>query len=163
MCPPDPQPRETVEPARMKHTTDKAKIFFDTRRLVLVSIEPPLCAARRYQTWTPVKVEIDRPARKQEAFSRSSKRLLLYRQGALSISHSTLARNNPGFKRQSCLGRCPFKRRKVNERPDDKKIRGSLVWFDIGLLSQKDVSTTMIYTRALNRGGRGIKSPADLL
>jgi len=31
------------------------------------------------------------------------------------------------------------------------------------LLSHKDVSTTMIYTHVLNRGGRGVKSPADLL
>ena len=134
MCPPDPQPRETVEPARMKHTA-KAKIFFDTRRLVLVSIEPPLCAARRYQTWTPVKVEIDRPARKQEAFSRSSKRLLLYRQGALSISHSTLARNNPrtqastGVLERSCL----WKKWKVRERLDDESTSRSLLWFSLEL------------------------------
>jgi len=27
----------------------------------------------------------------------------------------------------------------------------------------KDVSTTMIYTHVLNRGGRGVSSPADRL
>jgi integron integrase len=31
------------------------------------------------------------------------------------------------------------------------------------LLGHRDVSTTMIYTRVFNRGGRGVQSPADLL
>ncbi len=30
-------------------------------------------------------------------------------------------------------------------------------------LGQKEVSTTMIYTHVLNRGGRGVRSPADRL
>ncbi|MGH6792940.1 MAG: tyrosine-type recombinase/integrase [Methyloceanibacter sp.] len=31
------------------------------------------------------------------------------------------------------------------------------------LLGHKNVSTTMVYTHVLNRGGRGVRSPADSL
>jgi site-specific recombinase XerD len=31
------------------------------------------------------------------------------------------------------------------------------------LLGHQDVNTTMTYTHVLNRGGRGVRSPGDLL
>ena len=31
------------------------------------------------------------------------------------------------------------------------------------LLGHKEVATTMIYTHVLNRGGKGVRSPADAL
>jgi hypothetical protein len=32
-----------------------------------------------------------------------------------------------------------------------------------GLLGHNDVSTTMVLTHVLNRGGKGVRSPADLV
>jgi hypothetical protein len=32
-----------------------------------------------------------------------------------------------------------------------------------GLLAHADVSTTVVYTHVLNRGGLGVRSPADVL
>jgi hypothetical protein len=40
---------------------------------------------------------------------------------------------------------------------------GRVVWRQKRMLAHKDVRTTMIYTHVVNRGGRGVGSPADIL
>jgi hypothetical protein len=46
-------------------------------------------------------------------------------------------------------------------------ITGSMITFERlvagSLFRHRDVSTTMVYTHVLNRGGRGVRSPADSL
>ena len=48
-----------------------------------------------------------------------------------------------------------------------KRFRGIEDGYDIRtiqeLLGHRSVKTTMIYTHVLNRGGRGVRSPLDLL
>lgn len=55
-------------------------------------------------------------------------------------------------------GKWPFARPRGPRHADGYQIRTLQE-----LLGHKDIRTTMIYTHVLNRGGRGVRSPADVL
>jgi hypothetical protein len=44
---------------------------------------------------------------------------------------------------------------------DTNSILSETIQVGVGVRLSKDVQTTMIYTRVLNRGGRAVRSPLD--
>ena len=134
---------------------------------------PPERRARRRHSWTLVGILAGIEGPRRPCPPASPPLLVAYPIATISPSAELFPRQSPesGPRPSPCAVNWHLRRTVTPGRCHGPKIRDSQ-WLrcwkpnfveEARKLGQRDVRTSMIYTHVLNRGGRGVRSRADLL